>query len=62
MAVYTACLSAAFFVMLAHDQPFIGRLSVGAQPTEKILQHNQCAGSQCRAKRRESPSRPSHSK
>jgi hypothetical protein len=41
MGVYAVCVSAAFFVVLAHDRPFIGQLSVGAQPIEQILEHIQ---------------------
>jgi hypothetical protein len=39
MVIYTACVSAAVFVILAHDRPFIGEVSVSAQPIEQILVH-----------------------
>ena len=37
VAIYTGAVSAAFFVILAHDRPFVGKISVGAQPIAQIL-------------------------
>jgi hypothetical protein len=39
MAIYTGAVSAAFFVILAHDRPFIGQISVGSQPIAQLLGH-----------------------
>jgi hypothetical protein len=39
MAIYTGAVSAAFFVILAHDRPFVGQISVGAQPIAQLLTH-----------------------
>lgn len=39
MAIYTAAASAAFFVILAHDRPFVGRISVSAEPIAHLLAH-----------------------
>jgi hypothetical protein len=41
LAIYAGAVSAAFFVILAHDRPFVGQLSVGAQPIEQLLGHLQ---------------------
>jgi hypothetical protein len=37
VAIYAVVASAAFFVILAHDRPFVGQISVGAQPIEQVL-------------------------
>lgn len=37
MAIYAGAVSAAFFVILAHDRPFVGRISVGSQPIAQLL-------------------------
>jgi hypothetical protein len=39
MAIYTGAVSAAFFVILAHDRPFVGHISVGSQPIAQLLAH-----------------------
>ena len=41
VVIYTVAVSAAFFVILAHDRPFIGQLSVGSQPIAQLLTHLQ---------------------
>ncbi|HWV52069.1 hypothetical protein [Pseudorhodoplanes sp.] len=35
--VYTTAASAAFFVVLAHDRPFVGRISVSSEPIAHLL-------------------------
>jgi hypothetical protein len=37
VGIYTAAASAAFFVVLAHDRPFVGRISVSAEPISHLL-------------------------
>ncbi len=37
VAIYTGAASAAFFVVLAHDRPFVGRISVSAEPISHLL-------------------------
>lgn len=39
MTIYAGAVSAAFFVILAHDRPFIGQISVGSQPIAQLLTH-----------------------
>lgn len=39
MAIFAGAASAAFFVILAHDRPFVGHISVGAQPIAQLLTH-----------------------
>jgi hypothetical protein len=39
MAIYAGAVSAAFFVILAHDRPFVGQISVGWQPIAQLLTH-----------------------
>ncbi|HKY10213.1 MAG TPA: DUF4239 domain-containing protein [Candidatus Binatia bacterium] len=39
MAIYAGAVAAAFFVILAHDRPFVGQISVGSQPIAQLLQH-----------------------
>ena len=41
MAIYAGAVSAAFFVILAHDRPFVGRISIGSQPIAQLLTHLQ---------------------
>ena len=41
VVIYAAAMGAAFFVILAHDRPFIGQLSVGSQPIAQLLTHLQ---------------------
>jgi len=41
IAIYTGAVSAAFFVILAHDRPFVGQISVGSQPIAQLLTHSQ---------------------
>ena len=40
MAIYTGAVGAAFFVILAHDRPFVGQISVGSQPIAQLLTHS----------------------
>ncbi|MET0279284.1 MAG: hypothetical protein ABW198_13220 [Pseudorhodoplanes sp.] len=37
VAIYAAAASAAFFVVLAHDRPFVGRISVSSEPIAHLL-------------------------
>jgi len=37
VGIYTAAASAAFFVVLAHDRPFVGRISVSSEPISHLL-------------------------
>ena len=37
VGIYTAAASAAFFVVLAHDRPFVGRISVSSEPIAHLL-------------------------
>jgi hypothetical protein len=39
MAIYSGAVAAAFFVILAHDRPFVGQISVGSQPIAQLLGH-----------------------
>ncbi len=37
VGLYTLAASAAFFVVMAHDRPFVGRISVSSQPIAHLL-------------------------
>ncbi len=37
VGIYALAASAAFFVVLAHDRPFVGRISVSAEPISHLL-------------------------
>jgi hypothetical protein len=37
VGIYTVAASAAFFVVLAHDRPFVGRISVSSEPIAHLL-------------------------
>ena len=37
VGIYTVAAAAAFFVVMAHDRPFVGRISVSSQPIVHLL-------------------------